>query len=104
MANTVLLRLPRQLILGISGFVHSPVDRIDSSHYHIVIEIHLLGTEYLEDSGENHSSTTDIRSDIGEDLLGYRIPILGWAFLAFPSSIERVTVEWLNGHTVDSVE
>ena len=75
MANTVLLRLPRQLILGISGFVHSPVDRIDSSHYRIVLEIHLLGTEYMGDSGENHSSPTDIRCDIGEDLLGYRIPI-----------------------------
>ena len=72
------------MILGIPGFVHSPVDRIDSSRYRIVLEIHLLGTEYLGDSGENHSSPTDIRSDIGEDLLGYRIPIAGMDLLGLP--------------------
>ena len=46
------------MILRIPGSVHSPVDRIDSPHYRIVLEIHLLGTEYLGDSGENHSSPT----------------------------------------------
>ena len=72
------------MILGIPGFVHSPVDQIDSSYYRIVLGIHLPSTGYMGDSDENRSSPTGIRSDIGEDLLGYRIPIAGMGLLGLP--------------------
>ena len=91
------------MILGIPEFVHSPVDRIDSSRYRIVLEIHLLGTEYLGIQARTTLLLLISAAILEKTSLDIISQLLEWAFLAFPFSIERVTVEWLSDHTMDSV-